>query len=245
MTDWQRLEQVIKWTGLSTNAFATGIGLKRSENLYQIKRGNNRISKNLAELIVRKYGSVNPAWLLTGDGEMLVGSGGGGGGGNGANGTNGTGGLGLYGQRPGDDRGGIPYYNMDVLRFVSERYGSGIGGDGGRSRSADDFIRMPGFDDCDFAAVVTGDAMAPEVPSGAVVAVKEVDPAGPVLPDEIYVAVTAEFALMRYVRLDGGGGGLRLDLPVSGGAGVGSVEVRRDRIVRLYLVKGIVIHKVL
>ena len=71
MTDWQRLEQVIKWTGLSTNAFATGIGLKRSENLYQIKRGNNRISKNLAELIVRKYGSVNRAWLLTGEGEML------------------------------------------------------------------------------------------------------------------------------------------------------------------------------
>lgn len=74
MTDWQRLEQVIKWTGLSTNAFATGIGLKRSENLYQIKRGNNRISKNLAELIVRKYGSVNRAWLLTGEGEMLDGA---------------------------------------------------------------------------------------------------------------------------------------------------------------------------
>lgn len=127
MTDWQRLEQVIKWTGLSTNAFATGIGLKRSENLYQIKRGNNRISKNLAELIVRKYGSVNRAWLLTG---------------------------------------------------------------------------------------------------------------------EIYLAVTPEFALMRYMQLDREGGD-RLWLAGPAGGTVEPVGVRRERIVRLYLVKGILIHKVL
>ena len=56
---WHRLERVIKWTGLSVNSFALNIGLKRSENLYQIKRGNNGISRDLAELIAAKYPSVS------------------------------------------------------------------------------------------------------------------------------------------------------------------------------------------
>lgn len=51
MTSWQRLEQVVKWAGTSTNKFALGIGLKRSENLYQIKRGAFGISKELSSLI--------------------------------------------------------------------------------------------------------------------------------------------------------------------------------------------------
>ena len=165
MTDWQRLEQVIKWTGLSTNAFAAGIGLKRSENLYQIKRGNNSISKNLAELITRKYPFVNRAWLLTGEGDMFA---------------------------ENEKREGIPYYKKDVLRLVCETAGC----------DADDYIRMPGFGECDFAAPVTGDAMAPEVPAGATVVLEQVDPLAPVLSGEIYVAVTSAFALLRYVKPD-------------------------------------------
>ena len=72
MTDWQRLEQVIKMVGLSTNAFALAIGLGRSETIYQIKRGQHGISKALAQRIVQKYPDINIAWLLTGEGEMTV-----------------------------------------------------------------------------------------------------------------------------------------------------------------------------
>ncbi len=68
LDNWQRIEKVIKWTGLSTNAFARNIGLNRSENLYQIKKGNNRISRELAQLIVDKYPAINKLWLLTGEG---------------------------------------------------------------------------------------------------------------------------------------------------------------------------------
>ncbi len=95
MTDWQRLEQVIKWTGLSTNAFALGIGLKRSENLYQIKRGNHGISKELAELIGAKYPSIRAAWLLTGEGSM-------------------QGATSESGSAPPD---GIPYYDVEAGRL--------------------------------------------------------------------------------------------------------------------------------
>lgn len=71
MNKWNRLESLIRWTGMSVNAFALNIGLKRAENLYQIKKGNNGISIDLAELIVRKYPLVNKIWLLTGEGEMF------------------------------------------------------------------------------------------------------------------------------------------------------------------------------
>ena len=48
LDDWQRIEKIVRWTGLSVNSFALSIGLNRSENLYRIKRGDNGISKELA-----------------------------------------------------------------------------------------------------------------------------------------------------------------------------------------------------
>ena len=53
--NWQRIEAVIKWANMSTNYFARYIGLARGENLYQIKRGNNGISLNVADRIVSKF----------------------------------------------------------------------------------------------------------------------------------------------------------------------------------------------
>lgn len=72
LDNWHRLERVIKWTGLSVNSFALSIGLKRSENLYQIKKGNNRISRELASLITNKYPSISKGWLLLGEGDMFI-----------------------------------------------------------------------------------------------------------------------------------------------------------------------------
>lgn len=70
--NWQRLEAVIRWANMSANYFAHHIGLSRGENLYQIKRGNNGISLNLADRIVKHFPALNKLWLLTGEGEMLV-----------------------------------------------------------------------------------------------------------------------------------------------------------------------------
>lgn len=97
MTSWQRLEQVIKWAGMSTNKFALGIGLKRSENLYQIKRGSFGISKELSSLITKKYPQINRAWLITGDGQMLAG----------------TSAAGI------DPDTVIPFYNIDATQLAS------------------------------------------------------------------------------------------------------------------------------
>lgn len=87
---------MVNWTGLSVNAFARCIGLKRAENLYQIKRGNNGISRELAELITTKYSTINKSWLLTGTGEMF---------------------LDDSHSRP----AAIPFYKVEVVRLISAR----------------------------------------------------------------------------------------------------------------------------
>lgn len=72
LDDWQRIERVVRWTGLSVNSFARNIGLNRAENLYQIKKGNHGISKELSEAVSAAYPEVSRAWLLTGEGDMFL-----------------------------------------------------------------------------------------------------------------------------------------------------------------------------
>lgn len=72
MDNWQRIDSVIRWANMTINYFALYIGLPWGENLYQIKKGNNGISRNLADKIVTKFPEVSLAWLLTGEGQMFV-----------------------------------------------------------------------------------------------------------------------------------------------------------------------------
>ena len=63
---------VIRWSGMSTNAFARHIGLPRGENLYQIKRGNNGLSIHVADMICEKFPEIDELWLLTGKNDMFL-----------------------------------------------------------------------------------------------------------------------------------------------------------------------------
>lgn len=92
---WHRLEKVIKWTGLSVNGFARELGLNRAENLYQIKKGNNGISRELAVLICNKYSQISRGWLLSGEGDMFV------------------------TMREGDLKH-LPYYNTNIEKLVTK-----------------------------------------------------------------------------------------------------------------------------
>lgn len=67
----ERIEKVVCWAGLSTNAFAVQIGLSSPQSLYQIKSGKHSISRAVAERICQRYPEVDFGWLMTGEGEML------------------------------------------------------------------------------------------------------------------------------------------------------------------------------
>lgn len=64
--NWKRLSEVIRTTGHNVNSFARHIGLPRGENLYQIQRGNNGISFDVATRIHDKYPEYPVAWLMFG-----------------------------------------------------------------------------------------------------------------------------------------------------------------------------------
>lgn len=71
LTAKERIEKVVCWAGLSTNAFAIQIGLSSPQTLYQIKSEKHQISRPLAERICARYSEVDMGWLLAGEGEML------------------------------------------------------------------------------------------------------------------------------------------------------------------------------
>lgn len=71
MNDNQRIDELKKHLKLSSNALAKALNLKSPQIFYDIKAGKCGISKDLAMKIQDKYFSVNMAWLLTGEGEML------------------------------------------------------------------------------------------------------------------------------------------------------------------------------
>lgn len=69
---WERLEKVIKWTGLSIHSFANTIGLKSAENIYRIKNKKNGVSKNIISATIKQFPMIDEKWLMTGSGCMLA-----------------------------------------------------------------------------------------------------------------------------------------------------------------------------
>jgi hypothetical protein len=68
----QRLEQILDETNNSYNSLAKEIGLKRSQNLYDIEKGKvKNISFELATLINNKFPQYPIIWLQAGEGQML------------------------------------------------------------------------------------------------------------------------------------------------------------------------------
>lgn len=72
--NWERLERVLEYVQMNANAFAIHIGMQRSENIYHIKRGAFGISEELVERITARFPEINPTWLLSGVGDMLLNS---------------------------------------------------------------------------------------------------------------------------------------------------------------------------
>lgn len=71
LTPRERIEKIVCWAGLSTNAFALQIGLSSPQSLYQIKAGKHNISRPIAERICARYTEIDLGWLLSGKGEMF------------------------------------------------------------------------------------------------------------------------------------------------------------------------------
>ena len=170
MDSWERLYEIIKWTGLTTNAFAISIGLNRAENLYQIKKGKNNISRDLAEKITTIYCNINKSWLLTGEGAM-------------------------FSKEQKDSAiplRSIPYYdNLPLTSFQTRAIDNNI--------KPLYYLSIPSMSDCNLAIQFIGNSMTPDIPLGSILVLKE-SSVQEYLPGEIYYIVTENFCTARILR---------------------------------------------
>lgn len=212
MSDWQRLENVIKWSGLSANAFSLVIGLKRAENIYQIKKGNHGISKELADRITTKYCNINAGWLLTGEGQMLLPE---------------DGGNALSNDNSSDKR--IKYFpDIDASATPTEMFDP-------ENKNTHRYIIVPGFDDCEYALNVWGDSMFPILNSGEIILTKEWKESF-VEFGLIYLIITKmNHRMIKYLQPGASDETLSC---VSANKFYKPIEVKKADIIKLYLIKG-------
>lgn len=71
MTDYQRIEAVLKFKNQTARALSIALGLKTPQIFYDIKAGKCGISKSLASRIQELFYDIDEGWLLTGEGSML------------------------------------------------------------------------------------------------------------------------------------------------------------------------------
>lgn len=66
----QRLNSALKQLGISKKSFAENVGIPVSTVTSALAMGKNEISSSILRVASTHY-SINPEWLLTGEGEML------------------------------------------------------------------------------------------------------------------------------------------------------------------------------
>jgi transcriptional regulator with XRE-family HTH domain len=66
----ERIRQLIEYTGLSSSQFADRIEVPRAI-LSHILSGRNKPSLDVILKVISNYRTINPDWLLLGEGEML------------------------------------------------------------------------------------------------------------------------------------------------------------------------------
>ncbi|MEG2319023.1 MAG: S24 family peptidase [Mucinivorans sp.] len=214
MTNWQRLEQVVRWSGMSTNKFAMSIGLKRSENLYQIKRGNFGISKELARLICAKYPMISRLWLLTGEGQMME----------------------MHASADAafevmsKSVGAVAYYNEDALDIADATFRATL--------KPQYHLVLPAAKDSVYAARVSGTSMAPGIPAGATIVLGAIA-LDSILLGEAYLVVADGFNVIRFIRSVEGDAD-KLQLVPRNVTDFDTMVIDRSRIKALYAIKAVI-----
>ena len=67
----ERIRELIEYSGLSSSQFADGIEVPRAI-LSHILSGRNKPSLDVILKVLTNYRTINPDWLLLGEGDMLL-----------------------------------------------------------------------------------------------------------------------------------------------------------------------------
>ncbi len=147
---------------MSPSAFATRIGVKTKQAIYDILKGRTRgISASIEGKILSAFPEVNRVWLLTGEGPML------------------------QGEEPTKsyEGHGVPYYNMDFIGGFDLTLND-------QTNVPEYHINFKPYDKATCWCNITGHSMEPEINSGDMIALRRIEDFSFLPLGEIYAIVT-------------------------------------------------------
>lgn len=123
----------------------------------------------------------------------------------------------------------VPYYNVDITAGGIDLFSDNL-------ETPDDYVRAPGFQDCDFALPVYGHSMKPIITNGDKVICKQIKDFDFFNYGETYVVITDEQRLVKFLRKNTQKGFVTL---ASHNKDYDDIDMPIGKIRNLYLVKGI------
>lgn len=123
----------------------------------------------------------------------------------------------------------LPFYEVDVTAGNVNRIFDG-------TEIPRDSLLVPGFADCDFAVPVSGHSMYPKISNGDIIICKQINDFDVVEFGQIYLIVTDERRMVKYVRKAAKPD--KVLLVSENHERFDDFEISRSKIRRLYLVKG-------
>lgn len=166
-----RVGQYLEEKKISYYAFENSLGASRGSISKAVKDGKS-IGSNMLEKILLMYPDLNPAWLLTGEGEMLL------------HNTEDSRVVKTYRLKTDTavESQQIPLYDLEAVAGLVPLFGSN------KALQPVDHISIPHLPKCDGAVYVTGDSMYPLLKSGDIVLYKQIqDIANGIFWGEMYL----------------------------------------------------------
>lgn len=154
----KRVGEYIKAKGISFYAFENRISSSRGSISKAVKDGKS-IGSNVIENIMAIYTDINPAWLISGQGEMLLDN---------VEDNNSVKTFRLKTDTTVASQQ-IPLYDIEAVAGLVPLFGDN------QSFKPIDHISIPNLPKCDGAVYVTGDSMYPILKSGDIVLYKKVN----------------------------------------------------------------------
>lgn len=161
----EKLNKILEYLGLNASEFASKIGAKTNQAIYDILKGRTKtLSSSMIDKISSCYPEINRIWLLTGEGEMLN-----------------------YNKKdPGpliNYKKGVPYYNVDFIGGFDIVLND-------QTITPEYLIDFKKYNEATCWCNVSGHSMEPEINSGDIIALKKIEDFSFLPLGEVYAIVT-------------------------------------------------------
>lgn len=217
-TTKERILEFIDFKGLKVKEFLEITSIKRG--FLDSDKLNSSVSDIFLANIIAKFTDLNPIWLITGKGEMIL--------------QNPVQVFNKINDGVIPDMQNVPFYDLEAAAGIVSLFND-------QHNNAVDHIHVPGIPKCDGAIKVSGDSMYPLLKSGDIVMYKKVqDPVNAIyFYGEMYIVSIDQdgddFVVVKYIhRSDKGDGWIKL---VSQNPNHDAIDVPTSSIRALALVK--------